>query len=225
MCCLRFFEVEQGRSTLSQEARAVLAQLSDDALQTLILELGRYALSVSRRLYWRTGNAVDLPRGETVDSIVSKAFTKVLTGERRWNPQTAPDFQKYLMGVIDSLLNHLAQHKDNTTLRAVPRRHDGSDAPLSPAPGASDWHQEPQDPESVLLHHEQTAYEDRVLQYLLDVSEDDPLVTQIIQAMRNGHDKPGDVATALGMSVSDVYNAMKRLDRKMMRVRQDIQEI
>jgi len=108
---------------LSQEARAALAQLSDDALQTLILELGRYALSVSRRLYWRTGNAVDLPRGETVDSIVSKALTKVLTGERRWNPQTAPDLQKYLMGVIDSLLSHLAQHNDNTTLHreTVPR--------------------------------------------------------------------------------------------------------
>jgi hypothetical protein len=210
---------------LSQEARAALAQLSDDALQTLILELGRYALSVSRRLYWRTGNAIDLPRGETVDSIVSKALTKVLTGERRWNPQTAPDLQKYLMGVIDSLLNHLAQHKDNTALRAVPRQPDGSDAPLSPAPGATDWHPEPQDPESVLLQHEQTAYEDRILQHLLDVSQDDPLVTQIIQAMRDGHDKPGEVATALGIPVSEIYNAMKRLDRKMICVRQHIQEI
>jgi DNA-directed RNA polymerase specialized sigma24 family protein len=209
---------------LSQEARAALAQLSDDALQALILELGRYALSVSRRLYWRTGNAVDLPRGETVDSIVSKAFTKVLTGERRWNPQTAPDLQKYLMGVIDSLLNHLAQHKDNTTLRAVPRLSDGRDAPLSPAPGATAWHQQPPDPESALLQHEQAAYEDRVLQHLLGVSEDDPLVTQIIQAMQDGHDKPSEVATALGVPVSDVYNAMKRLDRKMMGVRQTLQE-
>jgi hypothetical protein len=212
---------------LSQEARAALAQLSDDALQTLILELGRYALSVSSRLSWRTGNAVDLPRGETVDSIVSKALTKVLTGERRWNPQTAPDLQKYLMGVIDSLLSHLAQHQDNTMLRAVPRRdarpNDGSEALLRPTPGATAWHQEPQDPESVLLQHEQTAYEDRVLQHLLDVSQDDPLVTQIIQAMWDGHDKPSEVATALGLPVSDVYNAIKRLDRKMMRVRQNIQ--
>jgi hypothetical protein len=214
---------------LSQEARAALAQLSDDALQTLILELGRYALSVSSRLYWRTGNAIDLPRGETVDSIVSKALTQVLSGERRWNPQTAPDLQKYLMGVIDSLLSHLAQHKDNTTLRAVPgagaHPDDGREVVLRPTPGATAWHQEPQDPESVLLQHEQTAYEDRVLQHLLDVSQDDPLVTQIIQAMRDGHDKPGEVATALGRSVSDVYNAMKRLDRKMMRVRQDVQEV
>lgn len=209
---------------MSQEARAALAQLSDDALQTLILELGRYALSVSSRLYWRSGNAVDLPLGETVDSIVSKALTKVLTGERRWNPQTAPDFQKYLMGVIDSLLSHLAQHKDNTTLRAVPRLADGSDALVRPAPGVTDWLQEPQDPESALLQHEKTAYEDRVLQYLLDVSQDDPLVMQIIQAMQDGYDKPGEVATMLGMPVSEVYNAMKRLDRKMMRVRQDIQE-
>ena len=214
---------------MSQEARAALAQLSDDALQTLILELGRYALSVSSRLYWRTGNAVDLPRGETVDSIVSKALTQVLSGERRWNPQTAPDLQQYLMGVIDSLLSHLARHKDNTMLRAVPRLDahpdDRREALLRPTPGATAWHQEPQDPESVLLQHEQTAYEDRVLQHLLDVSQDDPLVTQIIWTMRDGHDKPGEVATALGLPVSDVYNAMKRLDRKMMRVRQDVQEV
>jgi hypothetical protein len=43
--------------------------------------------------------------------------------------------------------------------------------------------------------------------------------------MRDGHDKPGEVATALGLPVSDVYNAMKRLDRKMMRVRQNVQAV
>ena len=83
---------------MRSDAHTMLAQLSEDALQTLILELGRYALSVSRRLYWRTGDAVELPRGETVDSIVSLAFTKVLTGERRWETHKEPDLKRYLMG-------------------------------------------------------------------------------------------------------------------------------
>ena len=192
-----------------------------DALQTLILELGRYALSVSRRLYWRTGNALDLPQGETVDSIVSKAFTKVLSGERQWNPLKAPDLKKYLMGVIDSLLNHLAEHKDNTTLRPLPRLEDGSDAPLHPAADSVAWHQASPDPETALMLREKTAYEDRLLQHLLDISQDDPLVVQLIEAMQAGHGKPGEIAKALGLPVTEVYKAVKRLDRKLLRVRQD----
>jgi hypothetical protein len=88
---------------LSTEAHTALARLSDDELQRLILELGRYALSVSRKLYWRTGDTAELPRGETVDSIVSLAFTKVLSGQRRWDPQQNPDIKTYFMDVIDSL--------------------------------------------------------------------------------------------------------------------------
>ncbi len=208
---------------MSQDARIALAQLSDDALQLLILELGRYALSVSRRLYWRTGNALDLPRGETVDSIVSKAFTKVLSGERRWNPLKAPDLKKYLMGVIDSLLNHLAEHKDNTTLRPLPQLDDGSDAPLTAALEPASWIPALPDPETAILLKEQTAHEDRVLQHLIDLSQDDPLVLQLIEAMQAGYRKPGDIADALARPIAEIYKAVKRLDRKLVRVRQDTQ--
>ena len=210
---------------MSQDAQTALAQLSDDALQTLILDLGRYALSVSSRLYWRTGNAVDLPRGETVDSIVSKAMTKVLTGERRWDPIKMPDLKKYLMGVIDSLLNHLAEHTDNTILRAMPRLEDGSDVPLDAAQNAMPWQQPPRDPETALLQQETANYEAQVLRQLFDSAQDDPLVLQILEAMQAGHGKPGDIATVLELPVSEIYKAFKRLDRKLIRVRQDMQAL
>ena len=209
---------------MNKEARTALAQLADEALNHMILALGRYALSVSSRLHWRTGNARELPGGETVDSIVSLAFTKVLTGERRWDPHQAPDLQKYLMTVIDSLLNHLAEKKDNTLLTPMPSVGDAHETPMRQSVAA--WHaQPPRDPEIALLQQEEVQHQARMMQLLLEVSHDDPVVTAIIRAMQDGHERPGDIATVVGIPATDVYNALKRLDRKIVRARQRLQRI
>uniref|UniRef100_UPI0015C40F58 hypothetical protein n=1 Tax=Candidatus Entotheonella palauensis TaxID=93172 RepID=UPI0015C40F58 len=179
---------------------------------------GRYALSVSRsKPRWRTDDPMNLPRGESVDSIVSLAFEKVLTGERTWNPEKEPDLKMYLMGVIDSLLSHLSRHKDNTAVTAMPEtaEHLGR--------GEGDWQAQPlADPETALLVQEQKQYEARAVQLLLDASQDDPLVSQIIRAMQAGHAKAGEIAEVLGIAVTEVYNAMKRLDRKIVRTREQL---
>jgi len=132
---------------LSNEARIALAQLTEAQWSRLILELGFYALSVSKQLLWRTGNPVELPNGETVDSVVSLALEKVLTGERHWKPQQAPELKKYLMDVIDSLLNHLATGTENTTLQTLPqtsRRGEPSwDSRMSEWPPDTPWMAQP----------------------------------------------------------------------------------
>ena len=80
------------------------------------------------------------------------------------------------------------------------------------------------DPAMELLQQEKARHEERVLGLLLEASDDDPLVLRIIQTMQDGHEKPGDIATVLGIDVSDVYNAIKRLERKIIHLRQRIQE-
>jgi DNA-directed RNA polymerase specialized sigma24 family protein len=196
----------------------------------MILELGHYALSVSRsKPRWRTENAVELPRGETVDSIVSLAFEKVLSGERHWEPQKEPDLKRYLMGVIDSLLSHLARHQDNRVLAALPDLENSASGGVSPheqaGSSAGPWHTQPlYNPETVLLQKEQHEHQQQGLQLLAEAAQDDPTVAQIIQAMRQGHHKAGEIATVLGIAVTEVYNAMKRLDRKIVRVRQQVVE-
>jgi DNA-directed RNA polymerase specialized sigma24 family protein len=215
---------------LNTAAHVALAGLSDADLQGMILQLGRYALSVSSKLRWRTGNAAQLPRGETVDSIVSLALTKVLTGQRRWDPQQDPDIKTYLMNVIDSLLNHLATSKDNTMLTAMPDTASGGDtqaqASSSANPSVPAWHaQPPKNPETALLQKEEEHQKARALQFVHDASHDDPLVARMIRAMQDGYGKPGDIATVLGLPVTEVYKAMKRLDRKLVHVRQHMQQM
>ena len=212
-----------GGTPLETDAHAALAQLSDEALGRLILELGRYALSVSSKLYWRTGNAVELPRGETVDSIVSTAFTKMLSGERRWQPQHEPDIKTYLMNVIDSLLYHLATSKDNTMVTAMPATQPAGEFQTRSPTEASvvPWQaQPPGSPEAALLQQEEEQHKERMLQHLREACHDDPLVAQVIQAMQEGYGKPADIAQVVRKPVADIYNALKRLDRKIVRLRQ-----
>jgi len=204
-----------------RDAHQALARLSEADLGKMIKELGRYALSVSRsKPRWRTNDPINLPRGESVDSIVSLAFEKVLTGERAWNPAKEPDLEMYLMGVIDSLLSHLSRHKDNTAVIAMPETSEH----LNRGEGA--WQAQPlADPETALLVQEQKRYEARVVQLLLDTSQDDPVVAQIIRAMQAGHARAGDIAEVLGIAVTEVYNAMKRLDRKIVRTREQLHDV
>jgi len=202
---------------LRGDAHQALAAMSEADLGNMIKELGRYALSVSRsKPRWRTDDPVNLPRGESVDSIVSLAFEKVLTGERVWNPAKEPELKSYLMGVIDSLLSHLSRHKDNTAVTAMPETAAQVDREATVA-----WQaQLPADPETALLVQEQKQYEAQAVQLLLDTSQDDPVVAQIIRAMQAGHAKAGEIAGVLGIAVTEVYNAMKRLDRKIVHTRE-----
>lgn len=203
---------------MRRDAHQALARMSEADLERIIKELGRYALSVSRsKPRWRTNDPMHLPRGESVDSIVSLAFEKVLTGERHWDPGKVPDLKAYLMGVIDSLLSHLSRHKDNTAVTAMPETAE------HPVHRESGWQaQPPADPETALLLREQHQYEAQAVQLLLDTAQDDPLVASIIRAMQAGHAKAGEIAEVLGISVTDVYNAMKRLDRKIVRTREQL---
>lgn len=106
--------------TMDPKAEEALAKLSDQEWADLIVALTRYAFSVSRNLRWRTNSPLELPGGETVDSIVSKAIEKLYSGDREWHPDEQPDLNRYLQGVIDSLLNHLAEAQENVMLRGVP---------------------------------------------------------------------------------------------------------
>jgi hypothetical protein len=204
-------------------ARAVLLQMKDEELEKMILHLGRYALRASNRLYWRTGNAGVLPGGETVESIVSLALEKAWTGERKWNPQLVPDIKRYLMDVIDSLLSHLASSRDNRILVSLPAAEQ-EDSSISSTPPerlhAAEWMiSSEESAEEQLLRKADEERERKAIEMLLGEARDDPKLTLVIKAMLDGHERASEIAAATRMDVKDVYNAMKRLDRKIELVR------
>lgn len=209
---------------MNLKAHEAVSKISDDEWRGIALELERYAFSVSRSLRWRTRNPTELPGGETVDSIVSKAIEKLFVGDRDWEPDKEPNIKNYLKGVIDSLLNHLAESKENTLLTAVTKP--GSvDAPAweggSPKRDpAADWLVPTRpSPERTLLMQEESALKDRALDLLIDECADDNILIEVLEAMMDGADTSAEISKTKGIPIKDVYNATKRLDRKLEKVR------
>lgn len=211
---------------MDAETYQALAKLSDEDWTKLVLKLGHYAASVSRRLRWRTRNSRELPGGETVESIVSKAIEKLFSGDRRWDPRAEPDLEKYLMDVIDSLLSHLVESQDNKLLTTVPETA-GTDeqaeweaGPKEPEHGSEWLARSALSPETALLESEQKSRDDRALEMLIEECSTNPVLTKVLEAMFDGHDGPAEIARATGLDRKDIYNAAKRLDRKIALVRE-----
>ena len=225
---------------MASNASKRLCGLSDDDWTRLIKELGRYALSRSRRLTWRTESPSELPGGETIDSIVSKALKMVLSsafedtpevhiqaGIRRWNPQKNPNFKKYLMDVIKSLLNHLATSEENTKFTRFSEEISdnglSSKKVINDSPGITSWLTTPSsNPEQLLLGKEKQFLSDRALEMLVEKSRSDECLAMVIDSMRRGNGAPREISRDTGLTVSAVYGAMKGLDRKAAIVRREL---
>ena len=201
-------------------ARDLLERTPDDELEKMILDLGCYALRVRNEYRWRTRDREALPRGETVKSVVSLALVRVLTGERRWNPAQQPDFMKFMRDVIDSLINHLARSKDNALLTTLPEEGGADEthwrAESEKARSGAEWLARSEaTPEQALLDEESEERNNKAIRILLDECVADQTLTKIVGAMLGGCDHCGEIADAVGIEVKDVYNAMKRLDRRV----------
>jgi hypothetical protein len=194
-------------------------------LDQLLLRLGGYALRVSRDLYWRTGNPEELPGGETVGSIVSQAVAKTLSSERNWNPETHPSLEKYLMDVIDSLLNHLATSFDNTNFAMIPELLDGDGKPLpdirpsQSLPGAQWLAHAMQDPETKILAEEDAHIRQQAFDMLVAESDSDPQLKKVLEAIFDGCESSRSIAEKTGLTRTEVYNANKRLATKAHSIR------
>jgi hypothetical protein len=214
---------------VNTKAYEAVCRISDDEWCEIVLSLERHALSVSRALRWRTRNPIELPGAETVTSIVSKAIEKLFVGDREWDPDKEPDIRKYLQGVIDSLLNHLAESQDNTLVTTEPEPgsadHAGWESGSRKRDPAADW-LVPRDrsPEAVLLDHERASQEDRALELLVDECYEDPVVMSVLEAMMDGYEKPAEISKHKGINIKEVNNAIKRMDRKLEIVRKRLAE-
>jgi hypothetical protein len=187
----------------------------------LVKELVVFAIRRSKELTWRRGSAMELPGGETPQSIVSLAIVRAAEGTRQWNPKTHPDLSLYLKGVIRSLLNHLATSRENTLFAAAPGSED-QDAPawdaganMTELDGAEWLARAPITPEDELLAGERLNAEEWAENILDQAAREDAEVSAVIRAMRDGCDprKDIEIADETGLAIEEVRKAKKRLNR------------
>lgn len=215
---------------MRDEAREKIEQMQEEELARLIKVLGFYTLKESRKLFFRTGRSGEMPSGYDVESVVNEAFTRVLTGQRRWDPKQDPDFKKYLMNVIDSILSHLATGKDNEMLRGAANAEGDEDSSHWEA-GSKERRPErewlargAQRADEELIESERLEEEDRVLQMLVEECSGDPVLARVLQVRREYDAEPAEISELTGIPVKEVYNTMKRLDRKIALIRRRLNE-
>lgn len=222
------------------QAKIYLDSLCHEEQSKLLLNLTKYAKNEAKKKFWRTGNHTELPKGETAPSIVSLALEEVLTpGDdgRNWNPETAPDFYKYMQGVIDSKLYHLATGKDNKifvneTNRKFVAHSDNAEvlevaeekfvaAKATRQYEDKEWLVRKQlSPEEELIAAEQKKFYDQVIQAIYDAAANDAEVAAMIDAMDYNYNSSREIADFKGINVDRIYNARKRLNTIVSKVRQ-----
>lgn len=159
------------------------------------VRLAAYATWKARNLRWRTGRADTLAGGKTPDDLAADAILKVLGGERAWDPSRGP-LLRYLEGVVDSLLSHLAASADNRMQEPWSEAHD-----RAAAPAASDPAERIDRLRAALQHDQQHA------------------LLAVVDAIAARCDaKPQAIAQVLGTSVADINNRLKRLRRYALRI-------
>jgi len=218
----------RGYLLIMNDAQEMLAKMTTEALNKLILQLGRYVAKKSKRYYWRTDNSIELPQGETFDSIVSKAFVSILEDDdesRHWIPEKHPNFAKYMMGVIDSILYHLAKSSDNKFFKRIPEKKEIGDVKISSVTNSkgakvngAEWLlMKNLTPEELLLQEEEISQAENLLYCLKDKIKDDTELKLIVAAIEKGCKKSSDkeIVKFTGISIKQVQVAKKRLERRI----------
>ena len=174
-----------------------------------------YASHKARKKRWRSVFDGHLPEGKEVQDVVSHAIEKILSGERKWNPQEQPDLFRYVMGIIDSELNHLAECLENRMLLGEPDIDGNSldtgdkGAWIDSIPSSTP------DPEMQHIIKEEDSQSEAFFLGFYDFLAGKPLLQGMIECIDDGIDKKADMAQKLGVHVQEIYNASKQLKRKL----------
>lgn len=161
------------------------------------IRLTAYATWKARNYRWRTRQVWALAAGKTPEDVGREAIVKVLDGTRRWEPERGP-LLPFLQGIVDSLMSHLAASGDNAMIEP--------------------WHDAVPDPvaEGEPDHAARADLIDRLRNALEQGGADDLLA--LLSAVLEHGPKPSAIAVALGTTVNDVNNRLKRLRRAALRV-------
>ncbi len=178
-----------------------------------IPRLRRYAREKASRLIWAGFRRGPLPGGRLPEDVVSTAIEKVLSGARAWDPVREPDLDTFLESVVDSELSHLVESWEHRHVRpaaALPVPDDRPDHdPLAdiPSPAAG--------PLDTAISREERARRHEFFDMFHASLADDAVLQRIVACIHDDVVKPGEIATRLGIPVTEVYNRRKQLQRRL----------
>jgi hypothetical protein len=180
----------------------------------IALELGDYVQIKVRKLYWRTCCDEVLPKCESPESLVYEAIEKVLSDERKWDPDKHPDLIKYLKSIIDSRVNHLALSLDNKLLRQIPTTENGKNIDdILISKTTKKKTEIEKTPEELLLEKEKAKHDNEIFNELIASINDDEELLLLYDCFEKGIEKPEEIAKVTGLDITKIYQLRRKLDR------------
>ena len=146
-----------------------------------------------------------MPGGDAHDVVIT-AVEKVWTGRRNWELDQQPDLFLYLKGVVDSEINNLVESKANRRLRVALPDVNTEDQP--------DDLVVPSVEEEESRREEERRSDDFFLGFY-DYLNAEPDLQKILDCFVDGIVKPRKIAAKLDVNAKDIYNARKRLDKRL----------
>jgi DNA-directed RNA polymerase specialized sigma24 family protein len=186
---------------------ANIPDLSDDRWEETLERLAYHASCKHSRLRWRGVASGPAPGGIQPGDLAARAIELFLLEKRVWDQAAQPDLEKFLRGVVDSLISSLVRSLENRKSRRIgpPRAEDESSA----VQDFADWVADPA--ELVVRREEQEAFRTAALKAL----EGDEQAYEVFECLEADITKPADIAEYLGVPVEEIYNVQKRLRRKL----------
>lgn len=182
-----------------------IPELTDAQWTELVERLTLHAESKMRKLYWRglaSGKGGKPPGAVGPDDMAAESITDFLEGRRVWNKSAEPELLRFLMDVIDSKVNHLAEKLENRVTRE-------SESGTAEPPAARLVRHSPA-PDVLLMESEALG---RLRTAMIDGIGKDEIAGKVFDCLDADITKPSEMAEVLGIPIADVNNAQKRLRR------------
>lgn len=169
----------------------LIEQLKNALDDTARKKLFAYAYKLVSRLAWPSEG--DL-RQLAMD-IASEAVCKTVADERKWNPDVTPDPIDFLLSTIKSIVDNRRKSSENKKQLVSADEPDFVEL--------SSYAASP---------HGAAVANDFFCGLICEVG-DDEVCAKMVDLFERGY-KPDEIAAELGLSVTEIYAAKKRLKRK-----------
>jgi RNA polymerase sigma factor (sigma-70 family) len=210
----------QGVGTLDQRTYKLLEEQDWDAISREIVNFAQWE---AWRYKWQDGNRWELAAGKTVEDVVQDAIEKTIAGVRRWDPDKG-ELRPWLKAQVKSIMNHLYHSGPRRYEEAIPEDDEDEEAVdrmeyrAIKAGGYGAAGTGSKSPEETLLRREtEKDYKEQMEQranMLFQAVSGDSELEEMLQAIMDGCEPQArHLAAELGVSVENIYNRNKRLQR------------
>lgn len=202
----------------------VRRKLGEIDWKKVIPELVIVSIGLARRRYWRSPDPDFLAKGLSPEDVVHECLKKIFENNWHWDPETHPDFVKFMKeSVLPSFYAKLVRSRDNTLVRPFREDPNNPGGTIEPVPASSDLKHaahicgEQRNQEEVLIEEEEASDRARqakvIVDRLLEATQGDTTMTAILEAAMDGTSKPQAISQHAKIPVKDIYNAQKKLRR------------